>query len=347
MPETFPFPPAPPFWQVVGTQFMKLWAAGLPIGLLLVLLFVVLIRQNNRIVRRESIAMWGAVVAMGAMVLEADSIWRYLLMALGVTGVLITSLRLVRTEARFGIASTAGMFLVFAALASSFTPAVASARTAARRSVCRNNLKQIGLALHNFESQHKHFPTLLSQGETPPRSWRVDILPFLDQQPLRNLYVDTEAWDAIPNVSVARQKREWVYSCPSNPRGTDSEGRSYTAYVAPDGDNTFMTRSHARRFGDIVDGTANTVAVVEACGLEIVWTEPRDAPLSSLPVGINRPGSRSGRSEGLLSSYHTGGAQVLMADGAVRFVSQNLDPQVLSALLTVNGNEPVDDDIWR
>jgi hypothetical protein len=90
----------------------------------------------------------------------------------------------------------------------------------------------------------------------------------------------------------------------------------------------------------VTDGTSNTIAVVEACGHPVVWTEPRDIDLDQQAVGVNLPGEQPGRSRGVVSSYHHAGGHVGLADGSVRFVSEQIDPNVLRALLTATGGEP-------
>jgi len=91
---------------------------------------------------------------------------------------------------------------------------------------------------------------------------------------------------------------------------------------------------------DVTDGVSNTLAIVEACGLPVVWTEPRDVDLAEQRVGVNLPGDQPGRSRGVVSSYHPQGGHVAMADGSVRFMSADIDPGVLRALLSATGGEP-------
>ena len=83
--------------------------------------------------------------------------------------------------------------------------------------------------------------------------------------------------------------------------------------------------------------------VLEACGSNVIWTEPRDQPVASVAKSINGPGSRPGQSNSLLSSWHSNGAQAALADGSVRFVSESTDPRILRALLTIDGGEEVKD----
>ncbi|HVJ85081.1 MAG TPA: DUF1559 domain-containing protein [Caulifigura sp.] len=206
---------------------------------------------------------------------------------------------------------------------------------------CRNNLKQIGLALHNFNDERGEPPAAATAGAVP-RSWRVEVLPFLDQAPLRSQYVNTEAWDGPANSKIANLDVD-VFSCPSNPNAVDSLGRRFTAYAAITGPGTALSDELRPSFPAVPDGNGLTIAVIEACGQNIVWTEPRDVSLSSTSVGINLDGHSPGHSDGLASSRHRHGVNALFVDGSVKTLSPQTDPKVLKALATANGSEPLDD----
>lgn len=202
-------------------------------------------------------------------------------------------------------------------------PAVQAGREAARRTQCANNLKQMGLALHHFHEQHGGFPpsaTLDAEGN-PPRSWRVEILPQLEERELRGAYRDGQPWDGPDNQAlVSRMPR--VYRCPSNATPTTS---GETDYVFLAGDGAFAPREGAGpKPRDIPDGTSHTLAVVEAHDLKIPWSAPRDLDADRLTD---------------LGSKHPGGAQVLFSDGSVRFLADSLDPETLRALATRAGGE--------
>ena len=86
---------------------------------------------------------------------------------------------------------------------------------------------------------------------------------------------------------------------------------------------------------------------VEAVGLNIVWTEPRDADVSRVPIGVNLKGTGKTDSPGLMSSYHQvngGRAMMVLADGSVRFINQSIDPHALKSLTTIAGGEPLPPD---
>ncbi|MCA8991802.1 MAG: DUF1559 domain-containing protein [Planctomycetaceae bacterium] len=210
---------------------------------------------------------------------------------------------------------------------------------AARRSQCKNNLKQIGLALHNYLDTYESFPA--QEDGNPAVSWRVALLPYMDYAPLYNEYDRTLAWNSGTNDGIAKTEIQ-VLSCPSTPPELRQGDYPFTAYVVPYGSDTSWAPNQHVHFEDIADGASNTILVAEACGQQIPWAEPRDVPLPETPVGFNLPGNQPNRSEGLLSSYHPGGgSQVLFGDGRVRYLSPAVDPDILNALLTPNGGEAV------
>ncbi len=262
-------------------------------------------------------------------------------MAIGVpfTGLMLTLICRGRKASIGGIALSLGISLCCVTAAQ---PApVNAARESARRTQCKNDLKQIGVALRNHEETHQRWlPPVVR--EEPPVSWRVSILPYLNQASLYAQYEHGLAWDKPPNKAMASQKMSG-YVCLSNSRPQDEQGRWYTAYSMPTGPHTVGANPTETTIKDITDGTSNTLLVVEACGAQIIWTEPREVDVSVQPTGINLKGNAPGHSTGWLSSYHAGGTQALMADGSVRFVSEKTDPALLQKLATVDGGEEVGD----
>jgi uncharacterized protein DUF1559 len=209
-------------------------------------------------------------------------------------------------------------------------PAVQQGREAARRSQCKNNLKQIGLALHNYHDVYGSFPPafVADASGKPMHSWRVLILPFIDQQPLYSQYDFSEPWDG-PNNSRLLASMPPVYACPSH---ATTGANTNTAYAAVFGEHCVFRGAEPVKIADITDGTSNTVIVVEAAGAGIPWMKPDDVDVIKHPALGDRDG---------FSSDHAGGVQGLMGDGSVRFFSQAINPQTLKALFTRDGGEPV------
>lgn len=231
----------------------------------------------------------------------------------------------------FGCLAIIG-FLVFLC-----SPAIEIAREAAWRTQCKLNLQQLGRAY--ITAQTNGPPFLLAPGN-PPQSWRTKV--FLhDHSPLIDFDLE-KPWDDPSNLSLGRLKPE-NYWCPANFNRTDEQKRFYTAYAAVTGPMTAFPNGTALPFAQFTDGTSNTIAFAEAPGLNIVWTEPRDIDTATQPIGINLPGNSRGHSPGVFSSYHRGGANVLLADGRVQFLSEHINPAVLKALMTATGGDSVND----
>ncbi|MFO0919383.1 MAG: DUF1559 domain-containing protein [Planctomycetaceae bacterium] len=231
------------------------------------------------------------------------------------------------------------LFLVtFGALFTWSAPSLLGARAAAERTTCRTNLKQIHGALQRYESTLKFFAQPVSHD--PLKSWRVHLFLWFNIGPMSWDYDDTKPWDATPNDQLAFH-RKTMYTCPADRDPIDPEGRWYTAYAMLTGPGTLGQPGRKLTPQDVTDGMATTIAVVEACGAKIIWTEPRDIDVAVQPAGINLPGESPGTSRGWLSSCHSGGAHALMADGSVRFVSQQINDTVLRGLATIAGDETV------
>jgi prepilin-type processing-associated H-X9-DG protein len=227
----------------------------------------------------------------------------------------------------------AGVLVVFVicggVLTALLLPAVQQAREAARRSQCKNNLKQIGLALHNYNDTYGSFPPAYIADESgkPMHSWRVLILPFLDAAPLYNEYDFSEPWDG-PNNSRLLARMPPVYACPSHP----TAGSHTTNYAGVFGENCVFRGAEPVTIADITDGTSNTIMVGEAVKASIPWMKPEDVDVTAHaslgdPLGF--------------SSDHIGVVQVLFCDGSVRALSLSVNSNTLKALFTRNGGETV------
>lgn len=205
-------------------------------------------------------------------------------------------------------------------------PAVQAAREAARRMSSSNNLKQIMLAFHNYENTFRKLPDAISRDEEgkPLLSWRVAILPFIEQQQLYQQFHLDEPWDSEHNIKLL-EKMPPVYVDPSL-----SLPPGMTIYQASVGEGQLLNAEKATRFRDVTDGLSNTIAVFEANAENAVpWTKPTDVeidqqnPLDSM--GKHRPG----------------GFNVGFADGSVKFISDSIDPETFWKLLTRAGGEVV------
>jgi prepilin-type processing-associated H-X9-DG protein len=204
-------------------------------------------------------------------------------------------------------------------------PAVQAAREAARRAQCTNNLKQIGLAMFNYASAHDCYPpaaTYDADGK-PLVSWRVLLLPYLEQNSLYNQFHLDEPWDS-PNNKPLADRMPNVFQCPS-----DVLPAGMTAYaVIVDPRSLFTGQPQGVSIATVTDGTSNTFMVVEAA-TPIPWSKPDDLSLTSNDLMLG------------MGSKHPGGLNASMADGSVRFIKNSVSLSLLKALVTRNGNEPV------
>ncbi|MFG0290362.1 MAG: DUF1559 domain-containing protein [Rhodopirellula sp. JB044] len=190
-------------------------------------------------------------------------------------------------------------------------PAVSAAREAARRMSCSNNLKQIGLAMHNYHSAYNSLPPAYTVDANGQRlhSWRTLLLPFLEYQSLYEQIDLTRPWDDPVNRALSEQVIP-VFNCPSAGEGTNLT--TYVAVVSPDG---MLSGATPVAFRDVTDGLSNTIMVAETTtDAAVVWMSPQDIDVDQF---INTPSE---------SQTHLGGANVLMGDGAVSFLDDETAP---------------------
>lgn len=212
-------------------------------------------------------------------------------------------------------------------------------RESVNRVVCNANMKYINSALHEYMAANHALPKA-TNGD-PAVSWRVAILPFLGEQPLFEQYDTHVPWDSVSNEPVAKTQL-WYWRCPAAVAKRDPElmqdhqGRLYSHYALPSGPQTIGAGVNP---GETSDGLGNTILLVESSGLKIVWTEPRDADTASLPPGVNLPGPRYGESPGWISSNHPLGAYVMMADGSIRYLLEDINPRVLRSLTKIDARD--------
>jgi prepilin-type processing-associated H-X9-DG protein len=228
---------------------------------------------------------------------------------------------------------TAGLAIV------SLLPTLGNHHEAFDRAACRTNLKQVGTAIHLYHEDRAVFP--LSSTGDPSVSWRVSLLPYLEHDEIFKRYDTNVAWSHSVNLTVAQEIIP-EYACPSvsrYDRHLDKQRRAFTAFAMLTGQTTAFPRGAGTTLADIKDGASNTLMVVEACGQNIVWTEPRDSSIDAMPLGINLRGKSTNDSPGITSSYHHNGCNVLFADGSVRFINENVTPKILNSMATTDGGE--------
>lgn len=210
-------------------------------------------------------------------------------------------------------------------------PKHTGAREAAFRTHCRNNLKQIGLALHNYYDAYGCLPPPVVRDDrgNPMHSWRVLILPYLDQQALYDRYRLDEPWDG-PNNRLLAPSIPDVYRCPSDRKAREPLNEPLTRYVALTGPGTAFDGSHTATFAEFTDGASTTIVVVEAPGGLAGWMEPRDTRIEQFIRDVQEKGG-----------IHGGDTPVLLGDGGVSLMSRQIAPETLRALATIAGGEDV------
>ncbi len=239
----------------------------------------------------------------------------------------------------------AGGGVVWLLLACLISMEIANARYAARRSHCNYNLKQLGIAIHNSDEEGDFRPSV----GTPARSWRVQILPFLEAAELGHGYDDTQPWNTAANRIVGAREAT-PYRCPFHRIDRMRDGFASTDYALVTGPGTlFPTPDTTLDLQAIGDGTSHTILVAECGGLRIPWTEPRDVDVSRERMTLNELGPDGG-SPSILSAWDATTRRsshcihIAMADGSVRTLDPNTtDPELVRKLTTANGGEPVDD----
>jgi len=209
-------------------------------------------------------------------------------------------------------------------------PAVQQAREAARRTQAKNNLKEIALGLHNYESTYRSFPerVVLDKNKKPGLSWRVKILPLLGENELYQQFHLDEPWDSEHNKPLLKQMPR-IFVSPNDPE-LSQEGK--TRYMVLVSDGALFSGDVGPQIASITDGTSNTIMTVETTPDQAVyWTKPDDLQVNPNDVLAGLRGARMG-------GFHIG-----LADGSIRFVSDNIDVKVFKALITKAGGEPVGD----
>jgi type II secretory pathway pseudopilin PulG len=224
-----------------------------------------------------------------------------------------------------GLAGPGGI-AVIGILVALLLPAVSAAREAARRNMSMNNLKQIGLALLNYESAYSRFPAraIFSKEGKPLLSWRVQILPYLEESQLYKEFHLDESWDSPHNRPLIARMPAVL----ARPGDTDLTA-GITHYVVPVGKGLMFDGDTGLRIAEVTDGTSNTIMAVEA-DKGVIWTKPDD-----LEVDLEKPLNG-------LGNLWPVGFMAVFGDCHVSVISASVDPSVLKALFTRAGGEPID-----
>jgi prepilin-type N-terminal cleavage/methylation domain-containing protein/prepilin-type processing-associated H-X9-DG protein len=257
-------------------------------------------------------------------------------------------------------------------------PAVQKVREAANKSKCGNNLRQLGLALMNYENSYGAFPP--SRVSSPvKRSWTPIALPYIEQDNLKNLYKMNVGWNHPDNYGIISENIP-LFLCPSVPPGRINplapnppfgfgdygsvnevkiEFYQVNKIPAPEDRNGVLQKEIAIRIAQVTDGCSNTIMIGEDAGRPSLWQLGKAQSASTKDgwgwadpdcgfsvSGATLDGSKidgpcviNCTNDSEFYSFHTGGVNVTFADGSVRFIGQSIKIDVLAALCTRNGGE--------
>ena len=236
-----------------------------------------------------------------------------------------------------GIVSLVVLLMCGGILVALLLPAVQAARHAARRQVSMNNEKNIMLAMHNYMSTYGEFPPayLADKDGKPMHSWRVLILPFIEQQNLYNQYDMSKPWDSPENMQVANTMPATYRS----PLDTDNKPNSnITSYLLFAGKGSVFDGKEKITFASFPDGLSNTLALCEVDNSGVVWTQPTDLDAEKLDFIIH---SMKDQRPGQIYSAASGGTITGMFDGSVRFISDKVAPEMLRSAVDPKDGTPV------
>ena len=201
-------------------------------------------------------------------------------------------------------------------------PAVQQVREASRRVQGMNNLRIIQLGQLNHESATREFPT-----DRGGLSWRVHLLPFLEQAALYERFHLDEPWDSEHNIQLLSEMPEFFHALSSS---TETLEPGMTVYLRPVGNGAFPEPGSEPpvEFRDFAGGASSTICIVEAdADRAVPWTKPADYQFDPANPHAGLGGLR------------IGGFNAAMGDGAINFISDSTDDQTLSALFTLDAED--------
>jgi hypothetical protein len=220
----------------------------------------------------------------------------------------------------------------------------ARSRALARRYVCSGRLCGINQALYQYHDEHGCFPPAVVAGADgkPMHSWRILILKYIDPYTYE-AYDFQEPWNGPKNRQLINSDAARYFQCPD---GSPS-GSPYTDYVAVVGictafPGTATTSPIPMAHYEGETGFRDMILIVETVGSDIAWTEPRDLEFDKMSFRINDPERPS------IASRHGGGANVLLRKHSSGFfISEDTNPNLIKALLTVDGQQQsLDVPLW-
>jgi type II secretory pathway pseudopilin PulG len=224
-------------------------------------------------------------------------------------------------------------FFAIALLAMFAAPQISMNRNAARRMQSGHQLRQIANALHNYHDTFGQLPRAyhLTRDGKRTLSWRVAIYDFheIHRHGLSG-YDATTAWDDPKNMALS-QREERPFQLP----GFSQSEKFNTGYMVITGPGTLFEEGQDINFADCKDGLSSTILAVEVKHSGVRWSEPIDLDIRTMVMQINASDYNG------ISAAWKDGAQVVMADGQVRFLPNNTLASTLRAMITRAGGESI------
>jgi hypothetical protein len=202
-----------------------------------------------------------------------------------------------------------------------------------------NRFKQIALALHNYHDVYRMFPPHEKYRNKEGKhhlSWRVHILPYVEQHELYKQFKLDEPWDSPHNKGLLAKMPDIFKGSAHSAASSAKVKQGYTTFVAPQGDDTILGSGEKSRLQDCRDGTSNTIFLVEVKpAFAVPWTAPDDYafdatdPANGVFVGSD------------------GRWTAAFADGSVRRLRSDIKPEIIKRLFEKSDGEVIDNDAMR
>lgn len=232
---------------------------------------------------------------------------------------------------------TASLVIVMIALV------VSGIRNEANRRASRQKLKQIGIALHAYHDKYECFPPAYVRGPDgkPWHSWRVLLLPFLDQQKLYDRYRFDEPWNG-PNNKQLQSLRPDAFASPLQ----QSRGRGITTYLGVVSRRTMWPAHFSISLSDVTDGPSNTIMLIENGRSDVIWSEPREMREADA-IALLRPMPAPDAATGAATPPQTSDLILLLfGDGSLRAIAPYLNRDLFVSMLTPKYGAVMVDEGW-
>jgi hypothetical protein len=204
-------------------------------------------------------------------------------------------------------------------------------------------MKQLALAMHLYHDAHGEFPPayLADANQNPILSWRVLLLPYIEESALYHRFDLTKAWNDPANSSLL-PSQQLICTCPSNQ--TSTSDADYFAVVAPD---TLWPESKSLKKDEVTDGLSSTIALIEVHGRKVNLAEPRDLTFDEALMVLTADASRDDGHRIKPSFLHRQivARSIVFADGRGMFLYEPIDRDIAKALLTASGGEKIDEEV--